>query len=92
MGQLNRAGTAGGVIDSVRDFTEMWVRLPISGEGSVLSLFRVGELMSYNDAEKAMYRLAASDESRHVTFGVRHLQYLSQTDPDRTAEIHGYLD
>jgi hypothetical protein len=92
MGQLNRAGAAGGVIDSARDFTEMSARLHISGEGSVLSLFRMGELMSYNDAEKAMYRLAASDESRHVAFGVMHLQYLSQTDPERSAEIHGYLD
>ena len=92
MGQLNRAGAAVGVIDSARDFTEMSARLHISGEGSVLSLFRMGELMSYNDAEKAMYRLAASDESRHVAFGVMHLQYLSQTDPERSAEIHGYLD
>jgi hypothetical protein len=92
MAQLNRVGAAGGVIDSARDFTEMSARLHISGEGSVLSLFRMGELMSYNEAEKAMYRLAASDESRHVAFGVMHLQYLSSSDPERTAEIHSYLD
>ena len=92
MAQLNRSNAASGVIDSARDFTEMSARLHISGEGSVLSLFRMGELMSYNDAEKSMYRLAASDESRHVAFGVMHLQYLSQTDPDRSAEIHSYLD
>jgi hypothetical protein len=52
----------------------------------------MGERMSYNDAEKAIYRLAASDESRHVAFGVMHLQYLSQTDPQRKEEIHSYLD
>ena len=92
MSQLRRSGAAGGAIDSARDFTEMSARLHISGEGSVLSLFRMGELMSYNDAEKAMYRLAASDESRHVAFGVMHLQYLAQTDPERNAEIHSYLD
>ncbi len=92
MSQLRRSGAAGGAIDSARDFTEMSARLHISGEGSVLSLFRMGELMSYNDAEKAMYRLAASDESRHVAFGVMHLQYLAQTDPERSAEIHSYLD
>ena len=79
-------------IDSARDFTEMSARLHISGEGVVLSLFRMGELMSYNDAEKAIYRLAASDESRHVAFGVMHLQYLAQTDPERKEEIHSYLD
>jgi len=58
----------------------------------VLSIFRMGERMSYNDAEKAIYRLAASDESRHVAFGVMHLQYLAQTDPARREEIHSYLD
>ena len=58
----------------------------------MLSLFRMGELMAYNDAEKAIYRLAASDESRHVAFGVMHLQYLAQADPDRAEEIHTYLD
>jgi hypothetical protein len=79
-------------IDNARDFTEMSARLHISGEGVVLSLFRMGERMSYNDAEKAIYRLAASDESRHVAFGVMHLQYLSQTDPDRKEEIHTFLD
>ncbi len=92
MAQLDRGSAAVGVIDSARDFTEMSARLHISGEGSVLSLFRMGELMSYNEAEKAMYRLSASDESRHVAFGVMHLQYLAAADPDRKAEIHGYLD
>ena len=92
MGQLNNSALAGGTIDSARDFTEMSARLHISGEGLVLSIFRMGELMSYNDTEKAIYRLAASDESRHVAFGVMHLQYLAQTDPERKAEIHSYLD
>jgi hypothetical protein len=86
------AQVAGVEIDSARDFTEMSARLHISGEGVVLSLFRMGELMSYNDAEKAIYRLAASDESRHVAFGVMHLQYLGQTDTGRREEIHSYLD
>ncbi|MBM3140415.1 MAG: hypothetical protein FJZ92_09470 [Chloroflexi bacterium] len=90
--QVSNSTAAGGVIDSARDFTEMSARLHISGEGSVLSLFRMGERMSYNDAEKAIYRLAASDESRHVAFGVMHLQYLAQTDPERREEVHSYLD
>jgi hypothetical protein len=90
--QTSNAALSGGAIDSARDFTEMSARLHISGEGLVLSIFRMGERMSYNDAEKAMYRLAASDESRHVAFGVMHLQYLAQTAPERRDEIHGYLD
>jgi hypothetical protein len=88
----NIQGVVGGNIDSARDFTEMSARLHISGEGSVLTLFRMGELMSYNDAEKLIYRLCAQDESRHVAFGVMHLQYLGSIDTDRREEIQSYLD
>jgi hypothetical protein len=81
-----------GNIDSARDFSEMSARLHISGEGLVLTIFRMGERMSYNEAEKTIYRLAASDESRHVAFGVMHLQYLASAQPERREEIHTYLD
>ncbi len=81
-----------GSIDLSRDFTEMSSRLHISGEGAVLSIFRMGELMAYNEAEKRIYRLAAQDESRHVAFGVMHMRYLSETEPDRKEEVHEYLD
>src|SRR5690606_25721657 len=92
MEQASTTAVGGARIDRARDFTEMSARLHISGEGLVLSVFRMGERMAYNDAEKAIYRLAASDESRHVAFGVMHLQYVAQTDPIRKEEIHSYLD
>ncbi len=85
------AGFVGG-IDLSRDFTEMSSRLHISGEGAVLTIFRMGELMAYNDAEKTIYRLCAQDEARHVAFGVMHLRYMSQNEPSRREEIHSYLD
>ena len=87
-------GTAGvvGSIDLARDFTEMSSRLHISGEGAVLTMFRMGELMAYNEAEKAMYRLCAQDEARHVAFGVMHMRYMSETAPERREEIQCYLD
>ncbi len=87
-------GTAGvvGSIDLARDFTEMSSRLHISGEGAVLTIFRMGEMMAYNDAEKMMYRLCAQDEARHVAFGVMHMRYMSETAPERREEIECYLD
>lgn len=87
-------GTAGvvGSIDLARDFTEMSSRLHISGEGAVLTIFRMGELMAYNDAEKAMYRLCAQDEARHVAFGVMHMRYMAENAPERREEIECYLD
>ena len=87
-------GTAGfvGSIDLARDFTEMSSRLHISGEGAVLTMFRMGELLAQNEAEKRMYRLCAQDEARHVAFGVMHLRHLADSEPERYEEIQSYLD
>lgn len=82
----------GGSTDNAREFTEMSSRLHIVGEGNVLTLFRLGELMAYNDAEKAIYRRAAQDEARHVAFGVLHARYMHECTPERREEIHAYLD
>ena len=86
------SNVTGGSTDSAREFTEMSSRLRIVGEGNVLTLFWLGELMSYNEAEKAMYRRAAQDEARHVAFGVLHGRYMSECVPERLAEFHTYLD
>lgn len=95
-GLLRRIDSSTGVVgsstDTARDFTEMSSRLHILGEGAVLTLFRLGELMAYNDAEKIMYRRAAQDEARHVAFGILHLKYMSETCPERREEIHTYFD
>lgn len=94
-GLLQRTGGTAGIVGSIdmsRDFTEMSSRLHISGEGAVLSIFRMGELMAYNEAEKRIYRLCAQDEARHVAFGVMHMRYIADTAPERKEEIHCYLD
>ena len=49
----------GGSTDSAREYTELSTRLHIVGEGNVLTLFRLGELMAYNEAEKTIYRRCA---------------------------------
>ncbi len=77
---------------SVDDFTEMTALLHLFGEGFVQTLFRMGELISQNDAEKKIFRLAAQDESRHLAFGVTHLKYVMDTQPWRKEELHHYLD
>jgi len=55
-------------------------------------MFRMGELIGHNEAEKKIFRLAAQDESRHVAFGVTHMKYLLETEPERREELHAYLD
>jgi len=42
----------GGSTDNAREYTELSTRMHIVGEGNVLTLFRLGELMAYNEAEK----------------------------------------
>ena len=82
----------GGSTDNAREYTELSTRLHIVGEGNVLTLFRLGELMAYNDAEKAIYRRCAQDEARHVAIGVLHARYIKESSPERMEEMHAYLD
>jgi hypothetical protein len=89
---LLQAGPGAVGLLQVSDFTEMTTLLHLVAEGFVQSLFRMGELISNNEAEKRMFRLAAQDESRHVAFGVTHMKYLLETEPERREEIHHYLD
>src|SRR5207247_7132236 len=75
-----------------RDFTEMSSIMHVQAEGFVQSMFRMGEMVANNDIEKRMFRLCAQDESRHLGFGVMHLKYVLETEPERREEIHGYFD
>ncbi len=80
------------IILDAKVFTEMSAIMHIFLEGLVQSLFRTGEYLSYNEAEKRIFRLCYQDESRHLGFGVMHLKYILETQPWRREEIHHYLD
>ncbi|MGE5594777.1 MAG: hypothetical protein ACM3S1_01930 [Hyphomicrobiales bacterium] len=75
-----------------RDFTEMSVLMHVQAEGFVQSMFRMGELIGQTEADKRIFRMSAQDESRHLAFGVMHLKYVLDTEPERREEIHHYLD
>jgi hypothetical protein len=79
-------------IINARDFTEMSSIMHVQAEGFVQSMFRMGELVASNDVEKRIFRLCAQDESRHLGFGVMHLKYVLETEPERREEIHSYFD
>jgi hypothetical protein len=64
----------------------------VAAEGFVQSLFRMGEYIGQNDAEKRIFRMCGQDESRHLGFGVMHLKYVMENEPWRREEIHHYLD
>jgi hypothetical protein len=90
-GLLQGSGGAIGILYDA-DMVEMTTTLHIGGEGAVQSVFRMGELIANNEAEKRIFRLAAQDESRHVAFGVMHVKHLLETQPERHDEIRGYLE
>ena len=75
-----------------RDFTEMSVLMHVQAEGFVQSMFRMGELIGQTEADKRIFRMSAQDESRHLAFGVMHLRYVMDMEPERAEEIHHYLD
>jgi hypothetical protein len=79
-------------IFDIGSFPQMLARLHLFGEGRVLTLFRMGEMIAQNEAEKTIFRLCAQDESRHVAFGCLQLRQLVAEDPDRIEEIHEALD
>ena len=77
---------------NAKDFTEMSVLMHVQAEGFIQSMFRMGELIAQNEAEKRIFRLCAQDESRHLGYGVMHLKYVLEHQPERREEIHAYLD
>ena len=94
---INGGGMSGAGLGAVQllgsdDFTEMTALLHLVGEGFVQTLFRMGELIAQNEAEKRIFRLSAQDESRHLAFGVTHLKYTVETEPWRAEELHHILD
>jgi hypothetical protein len=67
----------------------------VLGEGLVLDIFRGGEFLAQNKAEKEIYRLCMQDEARHVSYGTMHLKYFLEHNPDREkalAEMHMLAD
>ena len=80
------------VIIEAKDFTEMSAIMHVAAEGFVQSMFRMGEYIGQNDAEKRIFRMCGQDESRHLGFGVLHLKYVMENEPWRREELHHYLD
>lgn len=89
---LLQAGPGAIGLLTAQDFTEMTSTLHLVGEGFIQSMFRMGELFSQSEVDKRMFRLAAQDESRHVAFGVMHMKYVIENEPERREEVHTYLD
>jgi hypothetical protein len=63
------------------DFALASFLLSVLGEGTFLSLLRFLEDHAPDAVTRAVARLAADDEARHVAFGVAHLRRSAERDP-----------
>jgi hypothetical protein len=79
-------------IVEAKTYTQATALLHLLGEGFVLDIFRMGELIAPTDVEKRIFRMCMQDEARHVAYGTMHLRYAVEHDPDTAEEIHEALD
>lgn len=69
------------------DFTTAVFLLCVMGEGTFLTLLSFLEKHAPDPATKALMRLAHRDEARHVAFGIAHLRYVLEREPERHIQL-----
>ncbi len=73
-------------------FAESSLTLHLQAEGMVLTLFRFSEYIAPTEADKKMFRLVMQDEARHVGYGMQHLKWVIDHQPEKREQIHRHLD
>ena len=69
------------------DFTTATFLLCVMGEGTFLTLLKFLEEHAPDPVTAALARLAHRDEARHVAFGVAHLRYALNLEPERRGTL-----
>jgi hypothetical protein len=65
------------------DFTTATFLLCVMGEGTFLTLLKFLEEHAPDAVTATLARLAHRDEARHVAFGMEHLRYVLEREPER---------
>jgi hypothetical protein len=78
-------------IRDAQNYSEMAALVFLLNDSFVLSQCLLGAALAQNEADARLFELAAQDKARHLAYGVAHLRYLLEHDPDRRGEIHKYL-
>jgi hypothetical protein len=94
-GREPATSTAGGQLSlkslvDQSDFTSAGFLLSVLGEGTFVDLLQFLQMHAPDDAARKIATLAARDESRHVAFGMSHILYRLQQEPnlkDQFAEL-----
>ena len=73
------------------NFSEMAVLVFLLNDSFVQSLYLLGAGLAQNEADSKLFSLAAQDKARHLAYGIEHLRYLLEHQPERRDEMHKYL-
>ena len=69
------------------DFTTATFLLCVMGEGTFLTLLKFLEEFAPEPVTANLARLAHRDEARHVAFGVEHVRYVLEREPERRSSL-----
>jgi TusA-related sulfurtransferase len=69
------------------DFTTATFLLCVMGEGTFLTLLKFLEEHAPDAVTATLARLAHRDEARHVAFGMEHLRYVLEREPERRTSL-----
>jgi TusA-related sulfurtransferase len=69
------------------DFTTAVFLLCVMGEGTFLTLLKFIEEYAPEPVTATLARLAHRDEARHVAFGMEHLRYVLEREPERRTSL-----
>ncbi len=78
-------------IRDAQNYSEMAALVFLLNDSFVQSLYTLGAGLAQNEADARLFGLAAQDKTRHLAYGVAHLRYLLEHEPDRRGEMHKYL-
>ena len=78
-------------IRDAQNYSEMAALVFLLNDSFVQSQYLLGAGLAHNEADARLFGLAAQDKGRHIAYGVAHLRYLLEHQPERRGEIHKYL-
>ncbi len=80
------------IIFSAMKFTEMVIYLNLQRTSFFLSLLeRAGRALARNEAELKIYAYVAQDLRRHVQYGIDHVKYYVQNQPQKRSSVATWL-
>ena len=79
-------------IRDTQNYSEMAIMTFLFHDSVIQSLYLLGAGLAHNEAESRLFSLAAQDKARHLAYGVEHLRYVLEHQPERREEMYKYLE